>query len=337
MKFSKDLKIAITGGAGYIGSFTTKYLKSKGFDNLVILDNFSKGYKKMCFSRYWEVDLLDKKKLNEIFKKERFEAVFHFASLIVVPESMEDPYWYFYHNLQTALNLLQVMKENKVSYIVFSSSCAIYGTPEKLPIKEDGKIAPESVYAETKWMIEKMIGWYSKLFGMKYAFLRYFNAAGATDDGSFGELHRPETHLIPKAIARILQGKPIEIYGKDYDTRDGTTIRDYIHVLDLASVHYLALKYIMENEKSDTFNLGVGKEYSTLEVVKTILTEAKKYHLAGTFEFRRRRAGDVPILYADSRKARKVLGWEPKYQEIEKIVETAFRWQLRKQTDDKKK
>lgn len=330
MKFNKDLKIAITGGAGYIGSFTTKYLKDKGFDNLVILDNFSKGYKNMCFSRYYEVDLLDKKKLNEIFKKEQFDAVFHFASLIVVPESMSDPYWYFYHNFLTALNLLQVIKENKIPFIVFSSSCAIYGTPKKLPITEDESIKPESVYAETKWIIERMIEWYSKLFNIKYAFLRYFNAAGASEDGSFGELHRPETHLIPKAIGRILEGKKIEIYGQDYQTPDGTTIRDYIHVWDLASAHYLALKYIMENGKSDTFNLGVGKGYSTLEVVKALLSEAKKHHLAGAFEFKERRAGDVPVLYADNSKIKKVLGWKIKYTDIKEIVETAFRWQIKK-------
>lgn len=328
--FSKDLKIAITGGAGYIGSFTTKYLLNQGFRNLVILDNFSTGHKQTCFSRYIEVDLLDKQKLNEIFKKEGFDAVIHFAALIVVPHSMENPYKYFHHNIDSSLNLLEIMKENNVKNIVFSSSCAVYGTPLKLPISEAEPLKPESVYAETKAMIETIIQWYKKIFGINFAILRYFNAAGASVDGSNGEDHDPETHIIPCAINNLLEGKPIDIFGNDYPTSDKTCIRDYIHVEDLASAHYLALKYIMEKASSDIFNLGVGHGYSNIEVVKAIIEEAKKYNLSGSFEFKLRRAGDTPVLYADNSRAKERLSWKPQHTDIHSIVDSVLKWHIKK-------
>lgn len=322
--FEKRAKIAITGGAGYIGSFTVKYLKNIGFENLVILDNFSTGHKEVCFTRLLEVDLQEYKKLNEIFISEQFDAVIHFASLIVVPHSMDDPYKYFSHNVNSSLNLLEVMKENGVRNIVFSSTCAVYGIPEKMPIVETADLSPESVYAESKLMIEKIIEWYSKIFAINYAHLRYFNACGASSDASNGEMHSPETHLIPCAIANLLARKPIEIYGNDYDTPDKTCIRDYIHVDDLAEAHYLALKYIMDRGKSEIFNLGVGHGSSNLEVINAIIQVAKNNGIEGTYVFRPRRSGDVPVLFADNSKAKKILDWSPKHDNIEEIVKEAF-------------
>lgn len=321
---NRDAKIAITGGAGYIGSFTVRYLLDQGFKNIVILDNFSTGHKKNAFSRFSEVDLLDNNKLNEIFDKEQFEGVIHFASLALVPESMADPYRYFNHNFNTSLNLLEAMKRSGTKKIVFSSSCSVYGTPKKLPINEDSPLLPESVYAQTKKMIEELIGWYSQIYAVSYVNLRYFNACGAAVDGSLGELHRPETHLIPCAIIKILKGETIEIYGNDYDTSDKTCIRDYIHVQDLASAHLLALKYLAAGGQSDVFNLGVGRGNSNLEVVQAILKVAEKNGIKGEYIFKPRRAGDPPALYADNSKAKKILDWSPKYINIEEIVEAAF-------------
>ncbi len=326
MNLSKTTKIAITGGAGYIGSFTVKYLKDLGFENLVILDNFSTGHQNACFTRFIDVNLLDSNKLNEIFEEERFEAVIHFASLIVVPHSMTQPYIYFHHNLNSSLNLLEAMAEFEVPYLVFSSSCAVYGSPEKLPIMETESLKPESVYAQTKAMIENMITWYAQIYDMKYTSLRYFNACGAQSDGSLGEDHNPETHLIPSAIKNVIRGEPIHIYGNDYETPDKTCIRDYIHVYDLAEAHHLALKYIMEKQTSDYFNLGVGEGKSNLEVVNAVLEAAKARGIEGSIHYRERRAGDVPILYADNSKAKKILGWEPKHTNIKDIVEEAFKW-----------
>lgn len=332
-QFNTDLKIAITGGAGYIGSFTTKHLQELGYKNLVILDNFSTGHKESCFTRYHEVDLLDKEKLDAIFKEERFDAVIHFAALIVVPHSMEDPYRYFHHNVNTSLNLLQVMKDNNVKNIVFSSTCAVYGTPEKLPISETEPIKTESVYAETKSMIENMVMWYEKLFGIKYTILRYFNACGAAKDGSNGEDHNPETHLIPCGILKLLNNEPIEIYGRDYETPDKTCVRDYIHINDLASAHYLALKHMIESETSGIYNLGVGKGYSNIEVAEAIIDEAKNYNIEGRYEFKERRPGDTPSLFADNTKAKTQLGWQPDHQDIREIVKEAFQWHFKNKKD----
>ncbi len=324
-----DTKIAVTGGAGYIGSATVKYLQDKGYKNLVILDNFSAGHKETTFTRAIEVDLINKEKLLQIFQKEKFEAVIHFAALLVVFQSMEDPYRYFHHNFNTSINLLDSMQQTGVKNIVFSSTCAVYGNPNKLPISEEESVKPENVYAETKNMIEKVIQWYGKIFNLQYAILRYFNACGAASDGSYGEAHDPETHLIPSAIKKILNSKPVEVYGNDYETPDGTCIRDYIHIADLANAHELALRYIMNENKSDTFNLGIGKGHSTLEVVKIILEEAKEHHLEGTYEIKPRRPGDGAILYADNSKAKKLLNWNPTHTQINEIIAEAFRWHMK--------
>ncbi len=327
MNFDTNTKIAITGGAGYIGSFVVKYLQEKGFNNLFILDNFASGHKETTFAKSIEVDLLDKDKLLDIFKAEKFDAVIHFAGLIVVPLSMEDPYNYFHHNFNTSLNLLEVMRQTGVKHIVFSSTAAVYGTPEKLPITEEESIKPENVYAETKVMTETVIKWYHKIFGINYAILRYFNACGAAED--HGEDHQPETHLIPLAIKAVLEGKPIEVTGTDYDTPDGSGIRDYVHNADLASAHHLALKYIIEQEKSDIFNLGTGTGHSTLEVTKAIIEEAKKLGMDAAYVTKPRRPGDTAMLYADNTKAKQILGWNPTHTDIQAIVAEAFRWHMK--------
>lgn len=326
MTLTLQSKIGITGGAGYIGSFTTQYLKGLGFENLVILDNFSTGHRDCCYARSYEVDLQDKKKVNEIFEKEQFDAIIHFAALIVVPHSMERPYDYFQHNIATSLNVLDAMQKYKVKTIVFSSTCALYGTPETLPITEEMSIQPGNVYAETKAMIETMIRWYNIIYGMNYVVLRYFNACGATEDGSNGESHNPETHIIPSIIAKVVAKEPMTIFGNDYPTPDGTCVRDYIHVNDLASAHHLALKYSLDNSVSDIFNLGTGEGHSNLEIAKAVQKVAAEHQIESSFVFAPRRAGDVPALYANNEKARKILGWNPKYTNIEEIIRQAFRW-----------
>ena len=326
MALNLHSKIGITGGAGYIGSFTTKYLQNLGFENLVILDNFSTGHRDRCFARSYEVDLQDKQKVEEIFQKEQFDAIIHFAALIVVPHSMEHPYEYFQHNIITSLNVLEAMQKNKVKTIVFSSTCALYGSPETLPITEDMPIKSGNVYAETKAIIETMIHWYHSIYGINYVVLRYFNACGAADDGSNGESHTPETHIIPSIIAKVVAKEPMTIFGNDYPTPDGTCVRDYIHVHDLASAHHLALKYSLDNNVPDIFNLGTGAGHSNLEIVKAVQKVAVEQKIESSYVFAPRRAGDVPALYANNEKARKILGWNPKYTNIEDIIRQAFLW-----------
>ncbi|HLL60573.1 MAG TPA: UDP-glucose 4-epimerase GalE [Candidatus Nitrosocosmicus sp.] len=328
MSINKDSKIAITGGAGYIGSFTIQYLKDLGFTNLVILDNFSTGRKENCLVRNIEVDLMDKDKLNEVFLTEQFESVIHFASLIVVSHSMEDPYWYFKHNYNTSLNLLECMRLNGTKHIVFSSTCALYGEPENVPITEKEPIKAENVYAESKAMIETLIKWYQKIYGINFVLLRYFNACGAHIGALYGEKHIPETHLIPAAIHNIIQGKSIEIFGNDYDTKDGTAIRDYIHVDDLASAHHLALEHLYKGNKSDIFNLGTGNGQSVSDVVEALREVAKDKGYDACIEYKPRRAGDVPQLFADNSKAKEILGWNPTHLDIKEIVNEAFVWIL---------
>lgn len=336
MSFNPNTKIAVTGGAGYIGSFVVKHLQSQGFNNLVILDNFSSGHRETAYSRFIEVDLLDKNKLTDIFTQEKFDAVIHFAAKIVVPHSMERPYEYFHHNINTSLNLLETMRETGVKNIVFSSTGSVYGTPEKLPLVETHPLNPENVYSETKVMIEKIIYWYMKIMGGNYAILRYFNACGSDAQGTHGEDHQPETHLIALACRHILNNEPIEITGNDYETPDGTGIRDYVHVEDLASAHLLALKHIMDNNKSDIFNLGTGQGHSALEVAQAIVKIAKESGYDGRYEFKPRRPGDVASIYADNNKARTVLGWNPVHIDIHEMVAGSFRWHMKQLSVGKK-
>ncbi len=316
------MRILVTGGAGYIGSITVKNLQGEGHD-VVVFDNLSYGHKESVSCPLIVGDLVDKQFLFKSFENQKFDGVIHFAAYALAGESMKDPNKYFFNNIVGGLNLLELMKRNQINNIVFSSTCAIYGTPNKLPVTEDESKKPESVYGQSKLMFEKILEWYDKLFRIKYINLRYFNAAGAVLDGSLGEWHNPETHIIPRAIGSALSNTPFFLYGDDYDTPDGTCIRDYIHVLDLASAHIAALNKLKESNKSDFFNLGAGKGYSNLEVIGMI-KEVSGVNFP--VEKKPRRPGDPAIVYADNSKAKEKLGFDPKHSDLETIVKTAWQW-----------
>ncbi len=316
-------KILITGGAGYIGSFMARHLRQKGFE-VVIVDNLSQGHKEAVQGFDLRVmDLVkESQKVNELFEKEKFSGVIHMASFIQMGESFINPSKYFQNNLIAALNVMDAMVKNKVSNFILSSSAGVYGNPESLPIKEDDKKEPLNPYGETKYMIERMLDCYDKAYGLKFMAIRYFNAAGAALDGSIGEDHPQESHLIPLIIKAGLKKEKFTIFGNDYKTKDGTCIRDYIHVLDLVETHELALKKLLNGAESNFYNAGVGKGYSNNEIIETV---RKVTGLSIEVEYGPRRKGDADSLYASNEKIKKELGWEPKY-DIEKIVETAYLW-----------
>lgn len=315
------MKILVTGGAGYIGSITAKLLQDKG-NEVVVFDNLKGGHRESVSSKLVVGDLLSKGDINKL-NDESFDAVVHFAALALAGESMDQPFVYFQNNILGGLNLLEYMKQKNIKYIVFSSTCAIYGTPKTLPVTEDAQKSPESVYGESKLAFEKILNWYDQIYGIKHINLRYFNAAGASLDGSLGENHNPETHIIPRAIRAALGEFEFELYGKDYDTKDGTVIRDYIHVEDLASAHLLAIDKLVSTGKSDNFNLGVGRGYSNLEVLAMIKKISGKDFPIKTVS---RRVGDPPSIYSDNSKAEKELGFAPKHSDLETIVKTAWDW-----------
>ncbi len=322
------MKFLITGGAGYIGSITAKLLKEKGHE-LVVFDNLSQGHRENVSVKLIEGDLRKKSDL-EMLRNEKFDGVIHFAALALAGESMEKPYEYFENNIFGGLNLLDFMREIDIKNIVFSSTCAIYGTPSKLPVSEDEEKKPESVYGESKLSFEKILKWYDEIYKIKHINLRYFNAAGASLDSTLGEDHDPETHIIPRAIKAALGKGSFELYGNDYDTPDGTTVRDYIHVEDLANAHILAIDKLMKDKTSDNFNLGTGKGYSNLEVLEMV----KK--ISGiNFDIKTgpRRPGDPPRIFADNRKAEKELGFKPQYSDLETIVKTAWQWHKKEQQE----
>lgn len=316
------MKILVTGGAGYIGSITVKSLQNAGHE-VVVFDNLSYGHKESVSCPLIVGDLTDKQFLFKSLENQRFDGVIHFAAYALAGESMQDPYKYFFNNLAGGLNLLELMKKNQINNIVFSSTCAVYGTPDNLPVTEDESKKPESVYGESKLMFEKILDWYDKVFGIKNISLRYFNAAGAALDGSLGENHDPETHIIPRAINSALSNTPFLLYGQNYDTPDGTCIRDYIHVLDLVSAHISALDKLKETNQSDYINLGGGKGYSNLEVINTI---QKVSGVNFPVEKKPRRVGDPAVIYADNTKAKERLGWEAKYSDLDTIVKSAWNW-----------
>ncbi len=316
------MKILVTGGAGYIGSVTAKLLLDRGHE-VVVFDNLTYGHKEAVSCPLIVGDLTDKDFLNKSFENVDFDAVIHFAAYALAGESMENPNKYFYNNIVGGLNLLELMRKKGVSNIVFSSTCAVYGAPEVLPVSENEKKIPESVYGESKLIFEKILYWYDQVYGIKYINLRYFNAAGAPLDAKLGEDHNPETHIIPLAIKAAISGGEFHLYGKDYQTKDGTCIRDYIHVQDLASAHILAINKLKESNKSDSFNLGTGKGYSNLEVLEMI---KKVSGIDFKIKIDIRRHGDPPIIYADNRKSVRELGFSPKYSDLETIVKTAWQW-----------
>lgn len=313
------MKVLITGGAGYIGSITNAILRAQGVDT-VVFDSLKNGHREAVGDTKLVVgDLTIKSDIDEVFKANMFDAVIHFAALALAPESMEKPFAYYQNNILGSLNLLEAMRKSTCRTIVFSSTCAVYGYPKSLPVTEDEKIAPESVYGSSKRMVEEMIEWYGRLYGLQYMNLRYFNAAGASLDGSLGEKHDPETHIIP-ILLDVASGKRkvFELYGTDYPTKDGTCIRDYIHVVDLADAHVKAMK-----GPSGVVNLGAGMGYSNLDVITAVeKVTGKKIPV----EVKSRRAGDPASIYADNSKAKKLLGWEQKYSNLETIVESAWKW-----------
>jgi UDP-glucose 4-epimerase len=315
------MKILVTGGAGYIGSITVKALIKEGHD-VVVFDNLINGHKENVTTEMVVGDLLDKNSLKQLDGQE-FDAVIHFAAYALAGESMEKPEKYFENNILGGVNLLEFMKENGIENIVFSSTCAIFGTPDKLPVSEDLPKNPESVYGASKLMFEQVLDWYDTVYGIKHINLRYFNAAGASLDGQLGEEHNPETHIIPVAIKAILAGSEFHLFGNDYPTDDGTCVRDYIHVEDLAAAHILALKKLQETGKSENYNLGTGIGYSNLQILDMIKKVSGK-QLQIVVE--PRREGDPPQIFADNTKAKKELGFEARSSDLETIVETAWNW-----------
>ncbi len=318
------MRVLVTGGAGYIGSHTVKELLKEGIE-VIILDNFSSGKRELVLGgEVIETDLNDKDSLRKAFHNKNIEAVFHFASLIQVRESYLNPQKYYLHNLTNCLNLLEVMLENEVKNFIFSSSAAVYGIPNQIPIPESHPLNPSSPYGWTKLFIERILNDYHRAYGLNFIALRYFNAAGADPEGELGEMHDPETHLIPSLLLYLLgEREKFELFGTDFSTPDGTAIRDYIHVSDLARAHVLSLKKILDSSWSGSINLGTNRGYSVLEIIKIV---EKKTGKKALFEKCPRREGDVPVLLASKDLAERVLGWKPEWSDIEFIVETAWNW-----------
>jgi UDP-glucose 4-epimerase len=317
-------KVLVTGGAGYIGSHTTKELLKQGFE-VVVFDNLSSGNKEFVLGGGLIVgDLMDKAAIRNVFKSGDIAAVLHFASLIQVGESYLDPRKYYGQNLVSSLNLLDAMLEAGVKNFIFSSSAAVYGVPRQIPIPEDHPLLPINPYGQTKFFVEKILQDYDRAYGLKFISLRYFNAAGADPGGDLGEMHDPETHLIPNILSVILGKKEyLEIYGTDFPTPDGTAVRDYIHVTDLSSAHVLALQKLLSSSQSEFINLGTNKGYSVREVIaKTEEITGKKV----PSRQKSRREGDVPVLLASKERAERLLGWKLRYSELGTIIETAWKW-----------
>lgn len=316
--------ILVTGGAGYIGSHTVKLLLEQGFE-VVILDNLSRGHieavpKGVPFEK---ADLLDYDALDKAIKKYTIDSVIHFAAFTYVGESVEDPGMYYRNNVVGSFNLIKAVNSYNIKKFVFSSTCSVYGNPKNIPISENEPAVPINPYARTKLLIEQILDDYDTSHGMKHIALRYFNAAGCSVDSSIGESHEPEPHLIPLILYAALGIKEkIMIYGNDYDTPDGTCIRDYIHVNDLADAHIKALAHMEETGKSDFINVGTGNGYSVNEMIDAAKRITGKEIRS---ELTARRAGDPARLVADNTKAKKVLGWDPKFG-LDEIIRTAWNW-----------
>ncbi len=318
------MRVLVTGGCGYIGSHTVKYLQDEGVE-VIVLDNLQTGYRNSVqVDRVYNVDLRDEEGLAEVFRENRIDGVIHFAANSLVGVSMKEPFEYYHNNVYGTLCLLKAMLDHGVKHIVFSSTAATYGEPEHVPILETDRTEPTNTYGETKLAMEKMMKWFETAYGMRYAALRYFNAAGAHDSGMIGEAHSPETHLIPLILQVPLgQREYISIFGDDYDTPDGTCIRDYIHVMDLADAHFLALKFLHEKGESRVFNLGNGSGFSVKEVVETA-RKVTGHPIPQVVEARR--AGDPARLIASADRAREELGWIPKRPELETMIADAWNW-----------
>lgn len=321
----KKSTFLVIGGAGYIGSHLVKALIEQQ-EQVVIIDNLSAGSASAVLGGELIVhDFDDREFLDSLFSKNRFDGVFHFASQIVVSESVKDPGKYYRANTAATLTLLEAMRDHKVGPLVFSSTAAVYGEPSYTPINEQHPTNPLNPYGRSKLMVEHMLADFASAYGQKYIALRYFNAAGADPQARIGERHDPETHLIPLALQAI-SGKrpPLQLFGQDYDTPDGTCIRDYIHVDDLASAHILAINHLNNGGESGVFNLGSNHGYSVNEVIQTA---AKVTGKNVPLTYAPRRPGDPAILVADASLAKKVLGWQPKYTDLNQIIQHAWAWE----------
>lgn len=318
------MAVLVTGGAGYIGSHTVAALLERGED-IVVVDNLQQGHRNAVLGgKLYVGDLRDAAFMDTVFKENSIDAVIHFAANSLVGESMKDPGKYYHNNVYGTLCLLEKMVEHNVKKIVFSSTAATYGEPENVPIDEFDRTSPTNAYGETKLAMEKMMKWFDTAHGLNYVSLRYFNAAGAHESGRIGEDHSPETHLIPIVLQAALGQRPhISVFGDDYATPDGTCIRDYIHVSDLADAHVLAVDRLRRGEDSAVYNLGNGQGFSVKEVID-IARAVTEREIPMVVEARR--AGDPAVLVASSERARKELGWNPKRNKLEDIIRSAWNW-----------
>ena len=321
----KNMAILVLGGAGYIGSHTVYELIDAGRD-VVVADNLLTGFRAAVHpkARFYELDIRDRKALDQLFEQEKIEGVIHFAASSQVGESMSDPLKYYDNNLGGTICLLESMVAHGVDKIVFSSTAATYGEPEYTPIDEEHPKQPTNAYGESKLIVERMLRWNDHAHGLKYVALRYFNVAGALSDGSIGEDHSPETHLIPLVLATALgQREKLSLFGTDYPTRDGTCVRDYIHVEDLIDAHLLALEYLKAGQPSTAFNLGNGQGFTNREIIEAA-RRVTGCDIPVSEEGRR--PGDPATLIASSEKAMQVLHWQPRHASIEDIIGSAWRW-----------
>lgn len=321
------MSILVLGGAGYIGSHTVYELIERG-RKVVIVDNLQTGFKELIHpkAKFYQGDLRDESFLDQVFEKEKIEGVIHFAANSLVGVSMKEPLDYYDNNVYGMIVLLRVMKKHNVKHIVFSSTAATYGEPKRVPIEEEDDTFPTNPYGETKLTMEHMMKWCVSAYGMSFVALRYFNACGAHPNGMIGELHDPETHLIP-LILKVALGErdAINIFGNDYDTKDGTCIRDYIHVCDLADAHIKALDYLQSGRPSQIINLGNGEGYSVLDIICAVREVTKDDIAVNMCE---RRAGDPAKLIANNEKALSILNWTPKYTDIKEIISTAWNFYI---------
>lgn len=318
------MKLLITGGAGYIGSFMVKAAINKGY-RAVVVDNLERGHEDAIDKRADFIfgDLRDKKFVESLFSERKFDAVVHFAGYISMNESVSNPYIYFDNNINSSLNIAENMVKHRVNNFVFSSTAGVYGNPIKTPIREDHPKNPTNPYGESKLMVERILPWYRKAYGLNFACLRYFNASGASIDGKMGERHSPETHLIPNALNAVINKTEFTLYGDDYETPDGTCIRDYIHVVDLVEAHILAIAKLKNDAGGFYYNVGTGQGHSNkevLEIVNKISRSEARVKIA------KRRPGDASILIADPKLIKRDLGFSPKYSDLETIVKSAWEW-----------
>jgi len=323
-----QIKVLVTGGAGYIGSHVVKLLGEKGYE-IAIIDNLSSGKKEnVLFGKLYEIDLKEEKAVEEILKEFKPDVVMHFAAYIVVPESVAHPLKYYQNNVGNTIKLLSAMRKAEVNNLIFSSSAAVYGIPKEVPITEEAELSPINPYGETKVMIEKILRDMSKVGEINYISLRYFNVAGADPEGKIGPNYNQPTHLIIRALKTAKGEIPyLEIYGTDYPTPDGTCIRDYIHVMDLAEAHILAMEYLLSEKKSLILNCGYGKGFSVREVINTVKKVTRRnFEVIET----KRRPGDPPILIADNKKIKEYFKWKPKYDSLEIIIKHAWQWELKR-------